>query len=149
MKEVENKGVTVYVYGILDDNGKITYVGKSSSPKARMYVHASSIKSTQLSIQILDSFEDTENYWIQRLTKEGNTLYNKQVDPMEEFWNIGDVISISRRTDRKVLDKRTGKVYKSRNHYHTETGLSYGIIKAVLENPSHRLSEVYSIEYID
>lgn len=149
MEEFSKKGVVVYVYGILEEDGKISYVGKSSSPKARMYAHASTVGKQELRVKILDSFNDTENYWIKKLSKEGNELHNRQVDPMEESWNVGDIISMTRRFDRKVLDKKTGKVYKSRNHYHTATGLSYNTIKAVLENPSHKLSEIYSIEYVD
>ncbi len=149
MGELEKKGVVVYVYGILEEDGKISYIGKSSSPKARIYAHASTTGKKQLRVKILDSFNDTENYWIKKLSQEGSSLYNRQVDPMEEFWNVGDIISMTKRSDKKVLDKKTGKVYKSRNHYHTETGISYGIIKAVLENPLHKLSEKYSIQYID
>lgn len=149
MEELYEKGVVVYVYGILEGDGKVSYVGKSSSPKARMYAHASSIGEKGLRVVILDSFRDTENYWIKKLSQEGNRLFNRQVDPMEESWNVGDIIGMVRRSDRKVLDKRTGIIYRSRNHYHTETGISYSTIKAILENPLHKLSEKYLIEYID
>lgn len=149
MEESVKEGVVVYVYGILEEDGKISYVGKSSSPKARMYNHIVSVDRRELKIKILDRFTDTENYWIKKLLGEGTTLYNRQVDPMEESWNIGDVISIAKRADRNILDRKTGKIFKSRNQYHTETGLSDYNIKAILENPLHKLSKEYLIEYIN
>ena len=47
---MNEKGVKVYIYGLLDNNNNITYVGKASEPKKRLYWHASQSNSRKLKI---------------------------------------------------------------------------------------------------
>lgn len=84
--------VKVYVYGLLDNKGKVYYIGRSTEPKRRLTSHnvPAGVKKRMI---ILDEYVDKEHYWIQYYASKGYELLNKEY-LSSESWNIGDVIEI-------------------------------------------------------
>lgn len=143
------KGTIVYVYALINEEGQVNYIGKSSSPKARLYGHLSSQSEKVLNMKILDIFHDTESYWISKFLEEGNALFNKEVDIYEEKWEVGDIITVGKRVTRKVLNKSTGEVYKSMYDVNIKTRIPYHQIQEILKNPKSTLREQYPLEYVN
>ena len=102
-------GTKTYIYGIIDSNDTIIYVGKSSCPAQRLRHHKSNKGYSKA--KIIDIFYDTENYWISKLKNEGYQLDNKYDIPDEETWNIGDVIEITTLKKIKVKNIHTNVIY--------------------------------------
>jgi hypothetical protein len=143
------KGNIVYIYALLDEDDNITYIGKSSSPKTRLYNHANFLTTNNPRAKILDYFYDSEDYWIKKILNEGHPLQNKEIDISNENWNIGDIISISKREDRKIVNTLTGTTYKSINDASVKIDISSFIIKSILTKPNHPLKELYNLEYFN
>ena len=95
MKPTGNK---VYVYGILDDNDDIIYVGKSSKPYERLKRHISRYDRAV----ILDFYYDKESYWIDKLRLNGHILENKHTDAMTSEHKIGDILIRSYKLGRPL-----------------------------------------------
>ena len=143
------KGTIVYVYALINKEDEVVYVGKSSSPKARLYGHLSSQAEKVLVMKILDIFYDTESYWISKFLEEGNVLFNKEVDIYEERWEIGDTITVEKRTTKKVRNKATGEIYNSMYDVNVKTRIPYHKIQEILKNPKSILREQYPLEYVN
>jgi hypothetical protein len=143
------EGNIVYIYALLDEQNNITYIGKSSSPKVRLYAHSSSLPYSNPRAKILDYFYDTEDYWIKKMLSEGHPLQNREIDVAMEKWDIGDIISIFKRIDKKILNKTTGVIYKSINDASIKINLNPTTIKSILEKPTHKLKKLYDLEYIN
>ena len=99
----------VYVYGILDDNDEIVYVGKTSTPKRRLGDHKRTTGWDRM--KILDLFYDKEFYWIEKL-RHNSKLENKFDRPNQEDWEIGDIVEIGDR-GIQVLDTKTNIKYQT------------------------------------
>ncbi len=126
------EGIKVYVYGLLDDEDKIIYVGKSSTPKSRLTTHTSSSR-----LKILDIFYDKEVYWIEKLQKEGHNIFNQKGIKEVENWDIGDIIEINRKENRgaqKIYDSKTNKVYDSLKSLIKELNIERSTFKYRMEN---------------
>jgi hypothetical protein len=143
------EGNIVYIYALLDEQNNITYIGKSSSPKVRLYTHSSSLPYSNPRAKILDYFYDTEDYWIKKMLSEGHPLQNREIDVATEKWDIGDIISIFKRIDKKILNKTTGVIYKSINDASIKINLNPTTIKSILEKPTHKLKKLYDLKYIN
>ena len=65
--------VYTYIYGELDEDDNIVYVGKSNHPKIRC------INKKVDRFRILDKFIDLEQRWIHQLSSRGVQLRNKEV----------------------------------------------------------------------
>lgn len=143
------KGNIVYIYALLDEQDNITYIGKSSSPKVRLYNHSPSLPYSNPRAKILDYFYDTEDYWIKKMLIEGHPLQNREIDIAMETWNVGDIISINKRIDKKVINNLTGVIYNSPNDASIRIPLSYTTVKSILEKPTHKLKNLYDLEYIN
>jgi len=100
----------VYVYGILNEKDEIIYVGKTTTPKRRLADHKRTTSYNKL--KILDTFFDTEFYWIEKLKTECK-LENKFDRPDEEDWEIGDIVVVEDLKKVAVLDTETSKEYET------------------------------------
>ena len=100
----------VYVYGILNEKDEIIYVGKSSAPRIRLIAHKRD--SGWNKMKILDTFLDTEFYWIEKLKNECK-LENKFDKPNEEDWEIGDIVEVGDLPRVSLLDTKTNKEYET------------------------------------
>lgn len=103
----------VYIYGILDESDQIIYIGKSSTPYARLSHHVNSGFSQCRRCKIIDIFYDTEFYYISKFLSEGVKLENKHTTPFVEKWEIGDIISIGKLKRIKCKNTKTEKIYQS------------------------------------
>lgn len=129
----------VYVYGLLDMDGEVFYIGKSSIPKQRLISHCDSGLSESRKMIILDIFYDTEFAWIQKYISEGINLKNKFDIPSEENWNVGDEINCKKLRVVKFRDKVSNTVFNSIKEANEKLGLSRGKISGLLYNESYRL----------
>jgi hypothetical protein len=135
------KGKTTYIYG-LRRQGKVVYVGKSITPKARFIAHNVSNSTKYEDMIILDKFEDMENYWVKKLLNEGYLLENKETLKYGEDWEVGEVIKILEGY-RKGNTKGYGKV--SVRHIPTkkefssmgEAAEAFGICSSAIYNNIH------------
>jgi predicted GIY-YIG superfamily endonuclease len=123
-------GNKIYVYGLLDKNDNVIYVGKSSAPKHRLLGH----NNYSSKLKILDVFEDREVYWIEKLLQEGHSLANKQWNYHTEEWNIGDIIEINRGKGIKIYDSQTQKTYDSFSSLSKELNIPYQTIQYRIQN---------------
>jgi len=126
------EGIKVYVYGLLDNEDNISYVGKSSTPKSRLVNHTSSSR-----LKILDIFYDKEVYWIEKLQKEGYDLLNQKGIKEVEDWNIGDIVEVNRKENRgaqKIYDSKTSKIYDSLKSLIEELNIERSTFKYRIEN---------------
>jgi predicted GIY-YIG superfamily endonuclease len=118
----------IYVYGLLDKNDNIIYVGKSSTPKRRLISHDHASK-----LKILDVIGDIEIYWIQKLLKEGHNLANKHTNYEIEDWNVGDIIELGTK-GIKIYDSQTQKTYDTIASLSKELNISYLTLQYRIEN---------------
>lgn len=109
-----DKGIKVYIYGILDNEEEVVYVGKSSTPNLRLR-HHKHLKPRYNRCKILDIFYDKEHYWINYFLDKGAKLENKELVEYVEDYKIGDIIEIKNRLQYQILNKKTGKTYESIN----------------------------------
>tara|TARA_B110000858_G_C17543666_1_gene354727 strand:- start:37 stop:504 length:468 start_codon:yes stop_codon:yes gene_type:complete len=84
----KTKEVWCYVYGLLDDDGLVTYCGRSYHPRFRGRSH-----SHKGNIKILDKFIDIEHKWVQKLKNKGQAQDNKELPLHGEDWDVGDIFS--------------------------------------------------------
>ena len=82
----KTKKVWCYVYGLLDDDGLVTYCGRSYYPRQRGKDHGWKGK-----VQILDKFIDIEHKWVQKLKNKGQAQDNKELPLYCESWDVGDI----------------------------------------------------------
>ena len=82
----KTKEVWCYVYGLLDDDGLVTYCGRSYHPRFRGRSH-----SHKGNIKILDKFIDIEHKWVQELKNKGQAQNNRELPLYSEDWDVGDV----------------------------------------------------------
>ena len=129
----------VYVYGILNDNDEVIYVGKSSAPRVRLSDHKRTKGWNRM--KILDYFYDTEMYWIEKLRRE-RKLENKFDRPNEEDWEVGDMVVVDNKRVVSVLDKETGKEYKSIADASRELNLTRGKILYSLRESKNKRFEL-------
>jgi predicted GIY-YIG superfamily endonuclease len=130
----------VYIYGILDENSNITYVGKSTEPKRRLIAHG------EKKCRILDKFEDKEHYWIEKLTEEGIQLKNKEKLKGSEDWEIGDTISVREKKKHKILHKPSGIIYDS--VYQAANALNMhdkSFMSRMRKHPNSKLHDIFTI----
>jgi hypothetical protein len=121
----------IYVYGLLDENDDIIYVGKSSAPKQRLLGHS----NYSSKLKILDIFEDREVYWIEKLLQEGHSLANKHWDYYTEEWNVGDIVALGgERKGIKIYDSQTQKTYDSISSLSRELNIPYQTIQNRIQN---------------
>jgi hypothetical protein len=134
-------GTKTYVYGILDSNDQIIYVGKSSCPNQRMRWHKNHIKYNRC--KILDIFYDTENFWINKLKLEGHLLENKYDIPSEEEWNVGDVIEVGSLKRLKIKDTNNGKIYETLKDLSNEVGIERNTLKYRIDSKNIETPYIY------
>ena len=91
----------VYVYGLLDNEGNVYYVGRSTRPRDRLINHKTPAGLEKKMI-VLDEFVDKEHYWIQYYLDKGYDLLNREFLPSED-WKVGDIITVT--TGRKGRPK--------------------------------------------
>ena len=137
----------VYIYGILDNEDNIVYVGESISPKLRLMGHKKEYKRSK----ILAIYEDLENFWINKLIKEGHPLKNKEMLVEGEEWNVGDVITLSIKpnpTPQKIRHKQTGVIYESGYRAAKEIdNVSYDIISSMKKSSQSHYHDMF--EFVD
>lgn len=142
------KGTKTYVYGLMNENGEVFYIGKSSRPKSRFYDHVSHLGKHDMIMKILDIFYDVETYWIEKLTKEGHPLQNKEIISTLEQWEVGETFKIFKRTPNKI--EYQGKIYPSLNSFikSKTIPLSEHQIRRIIEDPNYKLAKQYPINII-
>lgn len=141
-------GTKVYVYGLLDLEGNITYIGKSSSPRIRLSGHVSYGHCESRKLKIIDSFYDTEFYHIQQHIKNGYELFNKSITPYVEEWEIGDIVELNELKRIRCKNILTNKVYQTIQEVCDDLGLSSYMVKQLLKTPNHKLKSTYPIELL-
>ena len=77
--------VYTYVYGELDADDNIIYVGKSNNPRER------NMSKRVNRFKILDRFIDTEQRWIHQLSSSGVQLRNKEVIKTCGCFEVGKI----------------------------------------------------------
>ena len=139
------KGVQVYVYGVLDNERQIIYVGKTSNPTYRLSCHKRDFDTEVTGLKILDIFYDRENYWIHKLLKEGYSLLNKEISTVVENYKIGDIVEIGEKKKFKVRNTETGEIfssaYKACNSYNK---MSYETFRIYLDSNIKVQSRIYT-----
>ena len=134
----------IYVYGLLDENDNITYVGKSASPKRRLSDHGTTKKC-----KILDKFEDVEHYWIKKLTEEGNQLTNKEKLIDGEDWEVGNIVELNNynyKAPVRILHKPSGVIYDSVYQAAQELNIpndSFG--HSMRKHPKSKYHEIFTL----
>lgn len=91
------KGSKTYVYALKDADGNIIKVGKSICPYKRLTQY----NNSTYTMEILDIYEDVENFWIKKLLSEGHKLQNREMNVSVEEWEIGDVIQMKKVSTQK------------------------------------------------
>ena len=136
------RGTKVYIYGLLNDDNEITYIGKASEPRTRLYQHKVYTGNTKL--EILDFFYDKEMYWIEKM-KGVCKLTNKIDKPFVEEWEVGDIVEIGERKTISFIDKMTNKKYNTIAEASNEFGISRDRIRNLIFNDN--VKEKYKDEY--
>ena len=77
--------VYTYIYGELDEDDNITYVGKSNHPRER------NMSKRVYRFKILDKFIDIEQRWIHQLSSSGVKLRNKEVIKTYGDFEVGKI----------------------------------------------------------
>jgi hypothetical protein len=134
-------GTKTYIYGVIDTNNNIIYIGKSSCPAQRLRHHKASIGYSKA--KIIDIFFDTENYWIQKLKSEGCTLANKYDIPDEEQWAIGDIIEISNLKKIRVKNIQTNIIYDTIQQAADSMGIDRNILASRLRSKTNKTPFIF------
>tara|TARA_R110000822_G_C14881505_1_gene446562 strand:- start:5 stop:442 length:438 start_codon:yes stop_codon:yes gene_type:complete len=142
----------IYIYGILDDDDNIIYVGESLKPKSRLSNHFA--HSGWKRCKILEIFEDREHYWINKLISEGNTLNNTILLTSNKWdkrvWSVGDILVNHPRNIRqvKLRNKLTGEIYRDGEHASREIeGVSQYVANNLRLYPTSKYHEI--LEFVD
>ena len=139
--------VKVYIYGLLDDNDNIIYIGKSSTPKSRLYYNVNNGYPNVKKLKIIDFFSDLEQYYIQKYIDEGFVLNNKHTSPNWEDWNLGDILEVNKLKKVSCINTLTNKKYETIEEASIDIGISRGKIKGILTNKNHLLRNKYPLEF--
>ena len=139
----------IYIYGILDDDDNIIYVGESVSPKTRLSEHF--MRSGYTRCKILEIYENREHYWIDKLISEGNPLTNKErltgVKKDKRVWCVGDILSNHTRY-QSLRNKLTGEEYTSGAHASREIeGVPWFVTNSMRRHPLSKYHKI--LEFID
>ena len=138
----------IYIYGILDDDDNIIYVGESACPQRRLSAHHS--QSGYKRCKILEIYENREHYWINKLLSEGNNLKNKEKLSEGETWCVGDIIvlKISSTPVLKLRNKLTGEIYRSGYHACQQLkGVGYSVTNDMRRYPTSKYHDI--LEFVD
>ena len=131
----------VYIYGLLDEDDNIFYIGKSIEPKTRLAAHNSTRRC-----KILDWFEDKEHYWIEKLTQEGIQLENKEKLKGSEEWEVGDIVSVEERKGNQILHKPSGIIYDSAYQAANALNMSNkSFMSRMRKHPNSKLHDIFTI----
>jgi excinuclease UvrABC nuclease subunit len=105
------KGTKTYIYGMLDENDEVIYIGKSINPYNRLLQHS---QMGLKRMKIIDYFYDKESYYIEKYLKEGYALQNKElsIDKSQKL-EIGEILELKRKTSTKIKDTISGKIFNS------------------------------------
>ena len=138
----------IYIYGILDDDDNIIYVGESLMPKKRLSEHF--LKKGWKRCKILEIYENREHYWIDKLLSEGNILNNKERLSEGETWCVDDIVLLKDKgaPGQKLRNKLTGEIYRS--GYQASQlleGVSHYVTNNMRSYPTSKYHEI--LEFID
>ena len=81
--------VYTYIYGELDEDDNIVYVGKSNDPRAR-----NRSKPWVKRFKILDKFIDPEQRWIHEISSSGSKLRNDVVIKTCGDYIVGEIYNV-------------------------------------------------------
>ena len=137
-----------YIYGILDDDNNIIYVGKSISPRARLFAQSKSKGFRRM--KILDIYEDLEMVWVRKLLLEGNTLQNRELlKDGEDNWEVGDIITskiLKTSSPLKIKHIPSGIVYKSGYAAAKDLeGITFSLTNILKNKPNHPYHSIFQI----
>ena len=104
--------VYTYIYGELDEDDNIVYVGKSNHPIDR------NMSKRVDRFRILDKFIDLEQRWIHQLSSRGVQLRNKEVMKTCSDLEVGKIYSTyvgkSKYTSKRVRHIPTQRIFESK-----------------------------------
>ena len=104
--------VYTYVYGELDEDDNIVYVGKSNDPRRR------NMDKRVVRFKILDKFIDIEQRWIHQLSSSGVQLRNKEVIKTCGDFEVGKIyrtyVVNSNHTSKRVRHIPTQRIFESK-----------------------------------
>ena len=138
----------IYIYGILDDDDNIIYVGESACPHQRLHAHHQ--QSEYKRCKILEIYENREHYWIDKLLSEGNTLNNKERLSEGETWCVDDIVLLKDKgaPGQKLRNKLTGEIYRS--GYQASQlleGVGSDVTNSMKRKPTHKYHDI--LEFVD
>ena len=142
----------IYIYGILDDDDNIIYVGESACPQRRLSAHHS--QSGYKRCKILEIYENREHYWIDKLLNEGSPLTNTErltgdIRGMR-VWKVGDILvnQVDFRKPQKLRNKLTGEIYRSGGHASREIeGVPQNVVNSMRRTSKGKYHDM--LEFID
>ena len=145
---MREEGTKVYIYGLINKENQIFYIGKSTAPKTRLYTHSCDLNYSYLKMEILDIFYDREVYWIEKCLEEGHPIKNKEIISTLKQWEVGHTFEIVKKAPKKVM--YDGVIYNSLNHLRNTTlnHISEYHLKQIIKNPKHYLATHYPITLI-
>jgi hypothetical protein len=103
--------VIEYVYGLLTKEKEYIYVGITNNPEVRVEHHDMSIRMGKMDpfyeMIILDKYEDREQFFIDKLEKEGFDLKNKvrRLDVPSREYHIGESLSRERVREKMIYQR--------------------------------------------
>ena len=105
--------VYTYIYGELDEDDNIVYVGKSNHPKER------NMSKRVDRFKILDRFIDPEQRWIHQLSSSGVQLRNKEVMETCSDLEVGETyntysLRVGRGPSKSVRHIPTQRIFESK-----------------------------------
>ena len=143
----------IYIYGILDDDDNIIYVGESTKPQIRLRAHHTD--SGYERCKILEIYENREHYWIDKLISEGSPLTNTERLTGnirdKRVWSVGDILinhSSDIKTGQKLRNKLTGEEYTSGAHASREIeGVPFYVTNSMRRYPTSKYYKI--LEFVD
>ena len=138
----------IYIYGILDDDDNIIYVGESTCPQRRLTGHG--VQSGYKRCKILEIYENREHYWIDKLLSEGNILNNKERLSEGETWCVDDIVLLKAKSNpgQKLRNKLTGEIYRSGGHASREIeGVPQNVVNSMRRTSKGKYHDM--LEFID
>lgn len=139
----------LFVYGLLDNNNKITYVGQTYDPISRLDAHYKKGYCESGKMKILEVYSDKEFEWIQKCISEGFELKNKLINrPSQSDFKAGDIVvnKIGLRRRYRFKDMLTNHVYETLSEASEKLNINTEIIRKLLVDDDYKQKNQFKYE---